>query len=40
MTLSRAQAEWGQAAIEREGLADLAEVRHLDYRDAPESSST
>ncbi|SCF35279.1 cyclopropane-fatty-acyl-phospholipid synthase [Micromonospora viridifaciens] len=35
VTLSRAQAEWAQAAIEREGLGDLAEVRHLDYRDAP-----
>ena len=35
VTLSRAQAEWAQAAIEREGLAHLAEVRHLDYRDAP-----
>jgi cyclopropane-fatty-acyl-phospholipid synthase len=33
VTLSRQQAEWAQAAIEREGLADLAEVRHLDYRD-------
>jgi cyclopropane-fatty-acyl-phospholipid synthase len=35
VTLSRAQAEWAQAAIEREGLGELAEVRHLDYRDAP-----
>jgi cyclopropane-fatty-acyl-phospholipid synthase len=35
VTLSRAQARWAQAAIEREGLGDLAEVRHLDYRDAP-----
>ncbi|WP_405094575.1 class I SAM-dependent methyltransferase [Micromonospora sp. NBC_01412] len=35
VTLSRAQAQWAQAAIEREGLTDLAEVRHLDYRDAP-----
>ncbi|MFI2662613.1 class I SAM-dependent methyltransferase [Micromonospora carbonacea] len=35
VTLSRAQAQWAQAAIEREGLAELAEVRHLDYRDAP-----
>ena len=34
VTLSREQAEWGQAAIEREGLADLAQIRHLDYRDA------
>ncbi|MEU7994009.1 cyclopropane-fatty-acyl-phospholipid synthase family protein [Micromonospora sp. NPDC049060] len=35
VTLSRAQAEWARAAIEREGLTGLAEVRHLDYRDAP-----
>jgi cyclopropane-fatty-acyl-phospholipid synthase len=35
VTLSRQQAEWAQAAIEREGLGDLAQVRHLDYRDAP-----
>ncbi|WP_416900936.1 class I SAM-dependent methyltransferase [Micromonospora echinospora] len=35
VTLSRAQAEWARAAIEREGLGSLAEVRHLDYRDAP-----
>ena len=35
VTLSREQAEWAQAAIEREGLSHLAEVRHMDYRDAP-----
>jgi cyclopropane-fatty-acyl-phospholipid synthase len=35
VTLSRQQAEWAQAAIEREGLGELAQVRHLDYRDAP-----
>ncbi|MFC7545167.1 class I SAM-dependent methyltransferase [Plantactinospora sp. GCM10030261] len=35
VTLSKAQAEWAQAAIEREGLGHLAEVRHMDYRDAP-----
>ncbi|MEV0725232.1 class I SAM-dependent methyltransferase [Micromonospora purpureochromogenes] len=35
VTLSREQARWAQAAIEREGLTELAEVRHLDYRDAP-----
>ena len=29
VTLSREQAAWAQAAIEREGLSDLAEVRHL-----------
>ncbi|MCP2166705.1 SAM-dependent methyltransferase [Goodfellowiella coeruleoviolacea] len=35
VTLSRAQAEWAQKAIADAGLGDLAEVRHLDYRDAP-----
>jgi cyclopropane-fatty-acyl-phospholipid synthase len=35
VTLSPAQADWAQAAIERDGLAGLAEVRCLDYRDAP-----
>jgi cyclopropane-fatty-acyl-phospholipid synthase len=35
VTLSRHQAEWAQAAIEREGLTDLAEVRCADYRDTP-----
>ncbi len=38
VTLSRNQAEWAQAEIERQGLSDLAEVRHVDYRDAPESA--
>jgi cyclopropane-fatty-acyl-phospholipid synthase len=37
VTLSRRQAEWAQKAIASSGLADLAEVRHLDYRDVPES---
>jgi cyclopropane-fatty-acyl-phospholipid synthase len=37
VTLSRNQAEWAQAEIERRSLGNLAEVRHLDYRDAPES---
>ena len=37
VTLSRNQAEWAQAEIERQGLAHLAEVRHLDYRDVQES---
>ena len=37
VTLSRRQAEWAQAEIVRRGLQSLAEVRHLDYRDAPES---
>lgn len=36
VTLSRQQAEWAQAAIDREGLGDLAEVRFQDYRDVPE----
>jgi cyclopropane-fatty-acyl-phospholipid synthase len=38
VTLSREQAAWAQAAIERRGLGDLAEVRHLDYRDVPETN--
>ena len=37
VTLSKNQAEWAQAEIVRRGLGGLAEVRHLDYRDAPES---
>src|SRR6201988_1382100 len=37
VTLSAQQAAWGRAAIEREGLSGLAEVRHLDYRDVPET---
>lgn len=37
VTLSRQQAEWAQKAIADAGLSDLAEVRHLDYRDVPES---
>jgi cyclopropane-fatty-acyl-phospholipid synthase len=36
VTLSREQATWAQAAIEAEGLADRAEVRHGDYRDVTE----
>jgi cyclopropane-fatty-acyl-phospholipid synthase len=36
VTLSREQAEWAQAAIQREGLSELAEVRHMDYRDVRE----
>ncbi|MEO7195903.1 MAG: class I SAM-dependent methyltransferase, partial [Pseudonocardiaceae bacterium] len=35
VTLSAEQARWAQRAIHQEGLAELAEVRHLDYRDAP-----
>ena len=37
VTLSRQQASWAKSAIDREGLGDLAEVRHLDYRDVVES---
>src|ERR1700683_5267488 len=37
VTLSAQQAVWAQAAIEKEGLGELAEVRHLDYRDVPET---
>src|SRR6201996_5871678 len=36
-TLSTEQAKWAQNAIEAEGLAELAEVRHSDYRDVPET---
>jgi cyclopropane-fatty-acyl-phospholipid synthase len=37
VTLSKAQAQWAQARIVEAGLEDLAEVRHLDYRDVSES---
>ena len=37
VTLSAQQASWGKEAIDREGLGDLAEVRHLDYRDVMET---
>ncbi len=37
VTLSRQQARWAQKAIAEQGLADLAEVRHLDYRDVVET---
>ena len=36
-TLSAEQAKWAQQAIAEEGLADLAEVRHSDYRDVAET---
>src|SRR5206468_6841941 len=39
VTLSRKQAEWAQKAIAGAGLGDLAEVRHLDYRDVRETDS-
>ena len=38
VTLSRRQAEWGQKAIADAGLSELAEVRHLDYRDVTETN--
>ncbi len=37
VTLSLQQAQWAKEAIDREGLGDLAEVRHSDYRDVVES---
>ena len=37
VTLSRRQAEWAQKAIAEAGLGELAEVRHLDYRDVEET---
>ncbi|WP_101788418.1 SAM-dependent methyltransferase [Nonomuraea indica] len=37
VTLSRQQAEWAQRAIADAGLQDLAEVRHMDYRDVTET---
>ncbi|PRI15017.1 SAM-dependent methyltransferase [Mycobacterium shigaense] len=36
-TLSAEQASWARKAIADEGLGDLAEVRHSDYRDVPET---
>ena len=38
VTLSQQQAAWAQRAIEEQGLLGLAEVRHLDYRDVPETA--
>ncbi|MEZ5097482.1 MAG: class I SAM-dependent methyltransferase [Nocardioides sp.] len=37
VTLSLQQAQWAKEAIDRDGLGDLAEVRHSDYRDVVES---
>jgi cyclopropane-fatty-acyl-phospholipid synthase len=37
VTLSRRQAEWGQKKIAEAGLSELAEIRHLDYRDVEET---
>jgi cyclopropane-fatty-acyl-phospholipid synthase len=36
VTLSEQQASWAQAEIKRQRLDDLAEVRHLDYREVRE----
>ncbi len=36
VTLSQQQAQWGQEAIERDGLGHLAQIRHQDYRDVQE----
>lgn len=38
VTLSREQAEWGQAAIEELGLAGSASIRFSDYRDVTETN--
>lgn len=35
VTLSREQADWGRRAVERDGLTDRVEIRHLDYRELP-----
>ncbi len=37
VTLSAQQASWAREAIERDRLGDLAEVRHLDYREITET---
>ena len=37
VTLSKEQAAWAQKAIAEQGLTDLAEVRHGDYRDVSET---
>ncbi|WP_099022607.1 class I SAM-dependent methyltransferase [Mycolicibacterium palauense] len=37
VTLSAEQADWAQKAIAEQGLSELAEVRHGDYRDVAES---
>ncbi|GAA3724110.1 cyclopropane-fatty-acyl-phospholipid synthase family protein [Salinactinospora qingdaonensis] len=38
VTLSKEQAEWARKRIAEEGMGDLAEVRHMDYRDVPDGS--
>ncbi|MBC2959396.1 class I SAM-dependent methyltransferase [Nocardioides deserti] len=37
VTLSLEQAHWAKEALDRDGLSDLAEVRHLDYRTVMDS---
>src|SRR5262249_26361262 len=37
VTLSKQQADWAQKAIAEAGLSEMAEVRHLDYRDVTET---
>ncbi|WP_460955895.1 class I SAM-dependent methyltransferase [Parasphingorhabdus pacifica] len=37
VTLSRQQAQWAQKTIAERGLADLAEVRYMDYRNVTET---
>ncbi|MGD9957230.1 MAG: class I SAM-dependent methyltransferase [Candidatus Nanopelagicales bacterium] len=37
VTLSEQQAVWAREAIDADGLGHLAEVRHQDYRDVPET---
>jgi cyclopropane-fatty-acyl-phospholipid synthase len=37
VTLSAEQASWAQQAIKERGLSELAEVRHLDYREVTET---
>ena len=37
VTLSAAQASWGAAAVERDGLSGQVQILHRDYRDAPGS---
>ncbi|MGQ4600803.1 class I SAM-dependent methyltransferase [Nocardia sp. R6R-6] len=38
VTLSAEQADWARKKIAEDGLTDLAEVRHSDYRDVPEGN--
>ncbi|PID54172.1 MAG: SAM-dependent methyltransferase [Micrococcales bacterium] len=37
VTVSRQQADWARAKVEEEGLSDLVQIRHQDYRDVPET---